>query len=75
MWLSEKGGLQDTSIRVTFAKMKTREYSFIGIYAPLKLEEKIITSDIVTSNQGVVAKAGESVWIKTYRLISDQYPK
>lgn len=52
----------DETIRVTFAKTKSFGYVFLGVYKPIKVDEKILSD-------------GSKVWVKTYQRISDTYPQ
>lgn len=74
MWIKQKYGLyHDETTRVTFVKTKSGEYVFLGIYNPIKVEEKLLKEDIVNNKGKIVKHAGEKVWIKTYQSISDEY--
>ena len=74
MWIEQKYGLyHDETTRVTFVKTKSGEYVFLGIYTPIKVEEKTLKEDIVNNKGKVLKKAGGKVWIKTYQSISDEY--
>ena len=62
VWEKPQYGLyHDETTRVTFAKTKSYGYVFIGIYKPIKVDEKILSN-------------GSKVWIKTYQRIADAYP-
>ena len=62
VWEKPQYGLyHDETTRVTFAKTKSYGYVFIGMYMPIKVDEKILSND-------------SKVWIKTYRRIADSYP-
>ena len=62
MWEKPMYGLyHDETIRVIFAKTKSYEYVFLGLYQPIGVEEKMLSN-------------GKKVWIKTYQRISDVYP-
>ena len=61
-WEKPQYGLyHDETTRVTFAKTKSFGYVFIGMYKPIKVDEKILSN-------------GNKVWVKTYQRIADTYP-
>lgn len=74
IWLEQKEGLyHDGTTRVTFTKRKSGEYVFLGLYAPIKVEEKVLKEDIVNKKGKIVKKAGDKVWVKIYQSIADEY--
>ena len=74
-WMEEQYGLyQDETIRVTFAKRKSGEYVFLGIYKPIKVEKKEVSEIIKNRNSEIIKQKGDTVWVKHYKRISMYYP-
>ena len=75
MWLERDDRFySDKTLRVTFVKNKSKEYVFLGIYKPVKIETLTLETDIMKDGK-IIKKIGEKVGIKTYQLIFDSYPQ
>ena len=74
MWVEKKEGLYyDQTMRVTFAKRKTGEYVFLGVYKPEGVVQKILEKNLLNRKGEIVKTVGDTVWIKRYKLILDTY--
>lgn len=74
MWVEKKEGLYyDQTMRVTFAKRKTGEYVFLGVYKPEGVVQKILEKNLLNRKGEIVKTVGDTVWIKTYQLVSNSY--
>ena len=63
-WLqrvNDYGMFNDNTTRVTFAKNGQGDYVFLGIFVPVCLEQ--------------VDYNGKEVYVKTYKLVSNNYPE
>ncbi|MBO5415366.1 MAG: hypothetical protein J6A83_01895 [Clostridia bacterium] len=61
IWINPSEYIEDSSIRVTFAKNKRGNYVFQGIYRPIKTGWEDLNT-------------GRVEWVRTFERISDIYP-
>lgn len=65
---------EDYTTRVTFAKTKENGYVFVGLHKAEGIpQERVVKTPIIVGGK-VFKKAGDIVWVKTYKLVSDTYP-
>lgn len=76
MWSEHQVGelnvYKDYTKRITFAKTKNG-YVFLGVYQADTVENVLCREPIIVKGK-VFKQDFETVWMKTYKLISDTYP-